>query len=381
MSSKHLSNETEVNNNINSSPEESFHYDKTRYNDVVSSFSSNGSTRNTIEKPETRIVWKNVILMSILHLAAFYGFWITLTTAKWQSVIAVHLLGLASSIGVQAGAHRLWSHRAYKAKWQLRIILAMLQTMALQNDIYEWCRDHRVHHKHSETDADPHNSKRGFFFSHMGWLMVKKHPHVISKGKQIDLTDLINDPIVRYQRKFYIPLVILFWAIIPTLIPYYLCGETLWNSFFLCVPFRYLLVLHNTWLVNSAAHMWGGKPYDDSIEPRECVVRYILHGEGYHNYHHTFPCDYSASEHGWMINFNTATMFIDLFAKIGWAYDLKKVHHKTVMIRQMRTGNADDIKTQMNGLKDNLQGIIVALYPVWLVFLGKYFIIGKSYDF
>ena len=345
---------------------------------------SNGSKASSIDgddKPKTKIVWRSVILISILHLAAFYGFWISLTDAKWQSIIVTWIIGVASAIGVLAGSHRLWSHRAYKAKWQLRIILAMLQTMALQNDIYEWCRDHRVHHKHSETDADPHNSKRGFFFSHMGWLMVKKHPHVISKGKQIDLTDLINDPIVRYQRKFYIPLVILFWAIIPTLIPYYLCGETLWNSFFLCVPFRYLLVLHNAWLVNSAAHMWGSKPYDDSIEPRECVVRYILHGEGYHNYHHTFPWDYSASEHGWTTNFNTATMFIDLFAKIGWAYDLKKVHHKTVMIRQMRTGNADDIKTQMNGLKDNLQGIIVALYPVWLVFLGKYFIIGKSYDF
>ena len=54
--------------------------------------------------------------------------------------------------------------------------------MALQNDIYEWCRDHRVHHKYSETNADPHNSRRGFFFAHMGWLMLKKHPDVREKG-------------------------------------------------------------------------------------------------------------------------------------------------------------------------------------------------------
>lgn len=378
MSPEPISNKTKVNNNIDSSVEESFHYDKAPNGGIMSSFSS----RNTIEKPRTRIVWKNVILMSILHLAAFYGFWITLTKAKWQSVVAVYLLGLASSIGVQAGAHRLWSHRAYKAKWQLRIILATLQTMALQNHIYEWCRDHRVHHKHSETDADPHNSKRGFFFSHMGWLMVKKHPDVISKGKQINLTDLINDPIVRYQKKFYIPLVILFWAIIPTLIPHYFWGETLWNSFFTCVPLRYLFALHNTWLVNSAAHMWGGKPYNESIEPRECVVRYILHGEGYHNYHHTFPWDYSASEHGWTINFNTATMFIDLFALIGWAYDLKKVDHKTIINRQMKTGHSDDISYNINDLKfvngllDNLEGVTIAFYPVWLTLFGRYFIKG-----
>jgi len=70
-----------------------------------------------------------------------------------------------------------------------------------QNDIYEWCRDHRVHHKFSETDADPHNAKRGFFFSHMGWLCLKKHPDVFVKGSSVDLSDLLLDPVVKFQKK------------------------------------------------------------------------------------------------------------------------------------------------------------------------------------
>lgn len=70
-----------------------------------------------------------------------------------------------------------------------------------QNSIYEWARDHRVHHKYSETDADPHNAKNGMFFSHIGWLLVKKHPDVISKGKSIDLSDLERDKIVAFQKK------------------------------------------------------------------------------------------------------------------------------------------------------------------------------------
>ncbi|CAG2174032.1 unnamed protein product, partial [Oppiella nova] len=57
-------------------------------------------------------------------------------------------------------------------------------------NILEWCRDHRVHHRYSETDADPHNAKRGFFFAHMGWLMCRKHPEVTIKGKEIDMSDL-----------------------------------------------------------------------------------------------------------------------------------------------------------------------------------------------
>ena len=75
-----------------------------------------------------------------------------------------------------------------------------------QNDIYEWARDHRVHHKYSETDADPHNALRGFFFSHIGWLLVRKHPDVIEKGRKLELLDLKADEVVMFQRR---------WAHIP----------------------------------------------------------------------------------------------------------------------------------------------------------------------
>lgn len=59
----------------------------------------------------------------------------------------------------------------------------------------------RVHHKFTDTDADPHNSCRGLFFSHIGWLLVKKHPDVKRKGSTIDMSDLERDPIVMFQKK------------------------------------------------------------------------------------------------------------------------------------------------------------------------------------
>lgn len=62
-------------------------------------------------------------------------------------------------------------------------------------------RDHRVHHKFSETEADPHNAKRGFFFSHVGWLMMKKNPAVIEKGNAIDMSDITSDPVVQFHLK------------------------------------------------------------------------------------------------------------------------------------------------------------------------------------
>ena len=84
-----------------------------------------------------------------------------------------------------------------------------------QNSIVDWVRDHRVHHKYSETDADPHNAKRGFFFAHCGWLMTRKHPEVKAKGRLIDISDVTSDPVCAFQRKYVfsiLHLLLLLWA-------------------------------------------------------------------------------------------------------------------------------------------------------------------------
>lgn len=125
----------------------------------------------------------------------------------------------------------------------------------------EWARDHRVHHKFSETDADPHNAKRGFFFAHVGWLLTKKHPDVRTKGKVVDVSDLYNDPLLNFQHKHYVPLMLFTAFFLPTTIPMIFWKETFINAWVLNL-FRYCIGLNTTWLVNSAAHMFGGKPYD-----------------------------------------------------------------------------------------------------------------------
>lgn len=153
------------------------------------------------------------------------------------------------------------------------------------------------------------------------------------------MTDLWADPLVRFQRRFYIPLVTLICFYLPAAMPAYLWGENFYTAFFVCSLFRYALVLHITWLVNSAAHLFGHKQYDKSIGPAENMfVSLVSGGEGYHNYHHVFPWDYSTSELGWMRNFNFSTMFIDFFAWLGLVTDRKKVKPEIVKQRMDRTG-------------------------------------------
>ncbi|KAH6947082.1 hypothetical protein HPB50_017044 [Hyalomma asiaticum] len=284
------------------------------------------------------IIWMNVFKILVIHVMALYGLYVAVFHAKWMTLHFTIFYVVCSGLSVTAGAHRLWSHRSYKAKLPLRIILMLFNCMAGQNDIYDWVRDHRVHHKYSETDADPHNVNRGFFFAHVGWLMCRKHPEVTRKGKAIDCSDVANDPVVKFQTRYHIPMTILFCFIVPTVVPHRLWGESRWNAFFVAAILRWVFQLNSTWLVNSAAHIWGQKPYDKNISPAEnFIVSFLAIGEGFHNYHHTFPWDYSTSELGWKLNIST--MFIDLMAKIGWAYDLRKPTREMIDQRVARTGD------------------------------------------
>uniref|UniRef100_A0A8D2CRR5 Fatty acid desaturase domain-containing protein n=1 Tax=Sciurus vulgaris TaxID=55149 RepID=A0A8D2CRR5_SCIVU len=222
-------------------------------------------------RPKLEYVWRNIILMGLLHLGALYG--VTLVpTCKFYTLLCAYLCYLVSVLGITAGAHRLWSHRTYKARLPLRLFLIIADTMAFQNDVYEWARDHRTHHKFSETDADPHNSRRGFFFSHVGWLLVRKHPAVKEKGGTLDLSDLRAEKLVMFQRRYYKPAVLLMCFILPTLVPWFCWGETFLHSLCVATFLRYAIVLNVTWLVNSAAHLYGYRPYDKNIDSRENIL-------------------------------------------------------------------------------------------------------------
>ncbi|KAH0950952.1 hypothetical protein HN011_004075 [Eciton burchellii] len=295
-------------------------------------------TEDSKPKYEWKIVWRNVIAFVYLHVGALYGLYIAVTAAKFYTCLWCITWAILGGIGVTGGAHRLWAHRAYKAKWPLRVILMIFQTVAFQNHIYEWVRDHRVHHKFTDTDADPHNAQRGFFFSHMGWLLVRKHPDVINKGATIDMSDLEKDPVVVWQRRLYVVLMPFLCFLLPTWIPCYFWNEKAMYAWYSTV-YRYTLSVHVTWLVNSAAHIWGMKPYDNTISPTDNLfVGISAFGEGWHNYHHVFPWDYKAGELG-NYRTNITTAFIDFFASIGWAYDLKTVAHNVVKKRANRTGD------------------------------------------
>uniref|UniRef100_A0A336KSV0 CSON013525 protein n=1 Tax=Culicoides sonorensis TaxID=179676 RepID=A0A336KSV0_CULSO len=310
-----------------------------RLNDTELSKNVIEDTYKTSSEYKMHIRWFNVFIFLYLHISAIYGLYLLYTDAKWSTYAFTHVLMTFSGFGVTAGAHRLWAHKAYKARLPLRILLMIAHTTAHQNSLYAWVRDHRIHHKFTDTDADPYNAKRGFFFSHIGWLMVHKHHLVIEKGNVIDMDDMKQDPVVMFQKKYFIPLMILFCFFLPTFIPMYFFNESFIVAFHTATLFRYVWMLNSTWSVNSAAHIWGMKPFNKiSSSAENGYVAFFALGEGWHNYHHAFPWDYKTGELG-KYGLNWSTAFIDFFAKIGWAYDLKTVSEEVIRNRALKTGD------------------------------------------
>ena len=145
-----------------------------------------------------KINWPNTIFLAYWHIAAVYS----LTLPKlWSTHIINVIFYMLTGLGGSVGAHRYYTHKAFKANFPLRVILIILQTLSGQESAINWSRLHRIHHKFVDTDADPHNSKRGFFFSHIGWIMIDRHPDVIAAGKKIDMSDLTNDSLLSFQHK------------------------------------------------------------------------------------------------------------------------------------------------------------------------------------
>ena len=95
------------------------------------------------EKAE--INWPVTLVLGGTFLAAitivpWYGFVYGFSAWAW-AFFAIFLI--AGGIGIGSGYHRLWSHRAYEAHWIMRLYLAIVGGMTIQNSILVWCIRHR----------------------------------------------------------------------------------------------------------------------------------------------------------------------------------------------------------------------------------------------
>lgn len=253
-------------------------------------------TKNTSKPP---LIWLNLTIFAATFIfavvvAPWYGFSHGYTSAHWiWLLIAFSFCNLA----ITAGYHRLWSHKAYQAHSAVRFIFAIGGAFALQNSILHWSSDHRVHHKHVDNnDKDPYSAKRGFWFSHMGWMLRNYNQDVYAD--YANCRDLQKDKIVMWQHKYYVPLALATNFGIPLLLG--IVYGDIWGMLLMVGVVRLFLSHHSTFFINSLAHIWGSQPYTDKNTSRDnAILAVFTFGEGYHNYHHIFENDYRNGIYWW----------------------------------------------------------------------------------
>jgi stearoyl-CoA desaturase (delta-9 desaturase) len=179
---------------------------------------------------------------------------------------------------VTGGYHRYFSHRTYQTSRPFQFFIAFMAMTSSQKGVLWWGSHHRYHHQFSDQENDVHSPKKGFLWSHMGWILSEKH-------EDTDLTkiqDFAKYPELRWLNRYWmLPAAV--YALVLTLVGG--VHAFVWGGLISTV-----LLWHGTFTINSLSHVWGGRRYETGDTSRNnFILSLVTLGEGWHNNHHKFP--------------------------------------------------------------------------------------------
>jgi len=267
------------------------------------------------------IIFVGLITAVTLVACPIYLWRYGLTAAEFAFFAAY---ALASSFAITLGYHRLFSHASFKATWPIRAIVLFFGGAAFEQSAMRWSALHRQHHRHTDTDLDPYNIKRGFFYAHVGWVLLRI-PHF----DYANVRDLAADRFVLHQHEHYRVWSYLSGVLVPLLVGAWIGGWT--YAILFPVVARIFLVLNGAFFINSVAHSFGSRPFELNSSARDHWLGVILtNGEGYHNFHHAFPRDYRNGIRWY--DWDPTKWLIWALSRVRLTSDLKRTSAKTILL-------------------------------------------------
>lgn len=269
-------------------------------------------TRSLDQKDENKkCSFEAVFLLVLVHLAALAA----IPFFSWSALaVCLALLFTISPLGVTLTYHRLLTHRSFKVPKWFEYILATIGALSAQGSPLLWVAEHRIHHRYSDAPGDPHSPTKGFFHAHVGHLFYVKDHHCEKKMLRY-VPDLSKQPYYRFLHKYNIWIAL---SVVPILYAFGGWAFVLWGGFM-----RVALMLHFTWLVNSATHTWGYRNYSTRDHSRNCWwVAMLSAGEGWHNNHHAQPNCAAHGQKWW--EFDLTYLIIRALSFVGIASDVIK---------------------------------------------------------
>jgi stearoyl-CoA desaturase (Delta-9 desaturase) len=266
--------------------------------------------------------WPALLMFSMtlgtaLTVIPWYGMVHGYAVAAW---VAFGVLLCVTELSITCGYHRLFSHATYQAHPALKVFYLLFGAMTLQSSALIWSASHRVHHRFiDDPERDPYCARRGFWFSHIGW-MLRNYPSGDPDLKYV--RELQNDPLVAFQHRHYLAIAVSMNVGLPLLLGWAF-GDVV-GMVLLAGVLRLVFSHHLTFCINSLAHIVGTRPYTTANTARDNgLVALLTFGEGYHNFHHQFAHDYRNGVRWWQ--WDPSKWLINALHRAGLAQNLKRV--------------------------------------------------------
>jgi sn-1 stearoyl-lipid 9-desaturase len=226
-----------------------------------------------------RVNWEVTPVLMLFHVGAVAA----LFFFSWSGLfLALFLFWLTGGLGLSMCYHRLLTHRSFKTSKWFEYFLTICGATALEGGPLLWVAIHRKHHQFADKEGDPHSPREGMWWAHAGWVLMGNSLRQDVATLKRYVPDLAEDKFHVWLTKYHlVPTGIL--AIILFAIGGF--RLVLWGTFF-----RTVLGLHVTWIVNSAAHIWGSRRFETrDSSTNNWLIALISFGDGWHNNHHALP--------------------------------------------------------------------------------------------
>lgn len=297
--------------------------------------------RGTIQRsPSEKVSWVYCSHFMIAHLMPFAAIF---TGVSLTDFILCFTLYFIRMFFITAGYHRYFAHRSYQLGRVMQFIMALGGGMSAQKGALWWAAHHRHHHRYSDTQEDIHSPKKGFWWSHVGWILCSKYDET-----RYDLIpDFTKYPELRWLNKYHL--------VPPTVlgITVLLFGgwSALWIGFFLST----VLLWHGTFVINSLAHVFGRRRFVTADTSRNSfLLSVITLGEGWHNNHHHFQAAARQGFYWWEMDIS-----FYILKSLSWlklAKNLKKVSSAALKRNLIKDGNFD-IGMMLGNFQENIAGV------------------------
>lgn len=259
------------------------------------------------------------------------GVLVTGVTATALALLAATFFG--RMFFITAGYHRYFSHRSYRLGRVTQFVMAFGGGTACQKGVLWWAGHHRSHHRFADTDRDVHSPRKGFWWSHVGWILCDKYAPTDFDS----MRDFSSYPELRFlNRHDWIPP----WALG---IACYLVGG--WSGLFVGFFLSTVLLWHATFSVNSITHVFGRRRYDTRDTSRNSlIVALVTGGEGWHNNHHHFPASARQGFYWWELD--TTYYVLRLLSVVGIVRGLRTPSRR---VRDPATAKREVVQSPARG--------------------------------